>query len=93
MQFLLNGLHHPKLSTIAAESIQKLCSMCAEHMVAQFSGLLQVVQAIDTLNVTLSAGLGLLKGIHLAIVAFHLTIVSFTIFAICLIAVVVNHLD
>lgn len=87
MQFLLNGLHHSKLSTIAAESIQKLCSVCAEHMVAQFSGLLLVVQAIDTLNVTLSAGLGLLKACSLILARLSFADIAEGVRQLCILQV------
>lgn len=59
--FLMRGLHHLKLSTSAADSIQKLCCQCAEHMRSQFNGLFEVIRSIDSLNISLRACLNLLK--------------------------------
>ena len=62
LQYLFAGLQHRQLATAAAESLQAICSQCCDHMTSHFTTLLQIVQAIDTFDVTNDAVIGLLKG-------------------------------
>ncbi|XP_069128619.1 transportin-3-like [Argopecten irradians] len=62
LQFLLRGLQDPKLATVAANSLQSISTTCREKMIDHFQGLLQIVQAIDTFNLSAEAAIGLLKG-------------------------------
>jgi len=62
LQFLYSGLQQPALATAAAESLQSVCSQCPEQMTNHFNSLLQIVTAIDTLEVNNVAVVGLLKG-------------------------------
>ncbi|KAI0229589.1 Transportin-3 [Lamellibrachia satsuma] len=58
----MNGLQQPQLASAAAISLQNICSQCSEHMTNHFSGLLQIVQAIDSFNVPNDVAIRLLKG-------------------------------
>jgi len=62
LQFLMNGLQQPQLASAAAISLQNICSQCSEHMTSHFSGLLQIVQAVDSFNVPNDVAIRLLKG-------------------------------
>jgi transportin-3 len=62
LQYLFTGLQHNQLATVAAESLQAICSQCPEQMTAHFGALLQIVQAIDSFDVANDAAIGLLKG-------------------------------
>ena len=62
LQFLLAGLQQPQLATVAANSLQNICSQCRTQMADHFNGLLQIVEAMDTFNVSNDAAIGLLKG-------------------------------
>ncbi|XP_064600886.1 LOW QUALITY PROTEIN: transportin-3-like [Liolophura sinensis] len=62
LQFLLSGLQNPQLATVAATSLQSVCSMCRDQMTDHFTGLIQIVQAVDSFSVSNEAALGLLKG-------------------------------
>ena len=63
LQFLMMGLQQPLLATMAANSLQSICSQCQEQMINHFPGLLQIVQAVDSFNVANEAAIGLLKGV------------------------------
>ncbi|KAK2184268.1 hypothetical protein NP493_274g00025 [Ridgeia piscesae] len=58
----MNGLQQPQLASAAAISLQNICSQCSEHMTSHFSGLLQIVQAVDSFNVPNDVAIRLLKG-------------------------------
>ena len=62
LQFLMAGFQHPQLATVAANSLQNICSQSQEQMSGHFPGLLQIVQAMGSFNVSNDAALGLLKG-------------------------------
>jgi len=62
LQFLLHGLQDPKLSTVAATALQSISTTCRDKMTEHFQGLLQIVQVMDTFNLTPEASIGLLKG-------------------------------
>lgn len=62
LTFLLQALQTPSLASVAAASLQNVCATCRTQMVAHFPALLHIVSAVDTLSVSTSAALGLLKG-------------------------------
>ena len=64
LQFLMTGLQQPQLATAAANSLQNISSQCRDQMTNHFSGLLQIVQAVDSFSVSNEAAIGLLKGIY-----------------------------
>ena len=62
LQFLLAGLQQDPLASAAARALQSICSHCQDHIVHHFPGLLQIVQAMDSFQLSADAGVGLLKG-------------------------------
>lgn len=62
LTFLLQALQTPSLSSVAAASLQNVCSTCRGQMVVHFPALLHIVSVMDTLCLSTSAALGLLKG-------------------------------
>ncbi|CAH1799403.1 unnamed protein product [Owenia fusiformis] len=62
LQFLLSGLQNVQLSTIAAKSLQNVCSQCKEKMTEHFPGLLHIIQSMETFNLSHEAAVGLLMG-------------------------------
>ena len=64
LQFLLSGIQKKELASVSANSLQSLCGNCQEQMVTNFSGLLQIIQAMDTFNVNKDAAVGLLRGME-----------------------------
>ena len=62
LQFLLASLQQPELSTVAANALKKICEQCSAQMTEHFAGLLQIIQAMDSFNVTHEASIGLLRG-------------------------------
>lgn len=62
LQFLLAGLQEKTLSTAAANSLQCISTMCREQMVSHFQGLVQIVSALETFQLSNDAAIGLLKG-------------------------------
>ena len=63
LNFLLYCLQRPPLASAAAVALQAICSACCEHMGVHFSGLVQIVQSLDTFNMSNQAAIGLLKGV------------------------------
>ena len=62
LQFLLAGLQEPRLSSVSAQALQSIASMCRDHMKSHFHGLIQIAEAMDTFNLSSEAAIGLLKG-------------------------------
>lgn len=62
LNFLLSCMQHAKLSTMAANALQNICSTCRDQMGAHFQGLLQIIQAMDGFKISNDAAVGLLKG-------------------------------
>lgn len=62
LTFLLQALQTQSLASMAASSLQNVCATCRTQMVMHFPALLHIVSAVDTLSVSTSAALGLLKG-------------------------------
>ncbi|XP_046572522.1 transportin-3-like [Haliotis rubra] len=62
LQYLLAGLQQPLLASISANSLQSISTQCRDHMIEHFSGLIQIVQAMGTFNLSNDAAIGLLKG-------------------------------
>jgi len=58
----LTGLQQQQVATAAAKSLENISSQCRGHMANHLDGLLQIVQAVDTFNVSEEATTGLLKG-------------------------------
>ena len=63
LQFLLAGLQEKSLSTAAANSLQCISTTCREQMVSHFQGLVQIVSALETFQLSNDAAIGLLKGL------------------------------
>lgn len=71
LNFLLVCLQKKPLSTVAANALQNICSTCKKQMASHFSGLLQIVQAIDTFAISNEAAVGLLRGNDFNYFAFN----------------------
>lgn len=62
LQYLLTTLQQPQLASIAATALQSISTQCKDQMTEHFQGLVQIVQAMDTFNLSVDAAIGLLKG-------------------------------
>lgn len=62
LQYLLEGLQQPQLASMAATALQSISTQCKDQMTEHFQGLVQIVQAMDTFNLSTEAAIGLLKG-------------------------------
>lgn len=62
LQYLLSGLQHPLLASVAATALQSISTQCRDLMIDHFQGLVQIVQAMDSFNLSSEAAIGLLKG-------------------------------
>ena len=62
LQYLLGGLQQPQLASMAATALQSISTQCKDQMTEHFQGLVQIVQAMDTFNLSTEAAIGLLKG-------------------------------
>lgn len=62
LRFLLIGLQSNHLAGAASDSIENLCLCSPSHMTPLFDNLLQILQSIETSNVSNDAVLGILKG-------------------------------
>ncbi|KAK7492007.1 hypothetical protein BaRGS_00016671 [Batillaria attramentaria] len=62
LQYLLGGLQQPQLASMAATALQSISTQCRDQMTEHFQGLVQIVQAMDTFNLSTEAAIGLLKG-------------------------------
>ena len=62
LNFITNGLRNLQLSSVAATSIQRICSKCQDHLVSHLDGLLQIAQAVDAFNLSQEAAIGLIEG-------------------------------
>lgn len=60
---LLYALQQPQLACAAATALQSICAACRTHMSQHFSGLVQIVQSMDTFCISNDAAIGLLKGV------------------------------
>lgn len=60
---LLYCLQQPQLASAAANSLQSICSSCRVHMGVHFSGLVQIIQSLETFSISNEAAIGLLKGV------------------------------
>ncbi|WAR09032.1 TNPO3-like protein [Mya arenaria] len=63
LQYLMAGLQEPRLASVAATALQSISTMCKSHMKSHCEGLIQIVQAVDTFNISNDAATGLLKGV------------------------------
>uniref|UniRef100_A0A2C9JGA5 Importin N-terminal domain-containing protein n=1 Tax=Biomphalaria glabrata TaxID=6526 RepID=A0A2C9JGA5_BIOGL len=61
LQYLLAGLQQPVLASIAANSLQSICTQCKDQMTNHFDGLMHIVRAMESFNLSPDAALGLLK--------------------------------
>ncbi|XP_012941104.1 transportin-3 [Aplysia californica] len=62
LRYLLVGLQQPVLASIAARSLQSICTQCRDQMTSHFQGLMHIVQSMETFNLSPDAAIGLLKG-------------------------------
>ena len=64
MQLLLLCLRIPKLSNMAATSLDMICGKCAgeKQMLDNFPLILQVVREVDSFNITSDATVKIIKG-------------------------------
>lgn len=62
LQYLLEGLQQPLMASMAATALQSISTQCKDQMTEHFQGLVQIVQAMDTFNLSSEAAIGLLKG-------------------------------
>jgi len=62
LQYLLQGLQDPPRAGEAATALQLICSKCSKHMAQHFTGLLQILEQIDSFNLKPEPAKGLVKG-------------------------------
>ncbi|XP_075224525.1 transportin 3 isoform X1 [Lycorma delicatula] len=62
---LLYCLQQPQLASVAANSLQSICSSCRNHMAVHFNGLVQIIQSLDTFSISNESAIGLLKGVSI----------------------------
>jgi transportin-3 len=65
LQYLLAGLQESRLASVAATALQSISTTCKDHMKSHCDGLIQIVQAVDTFNITNDAATGLLRGMKI----------------------------
>ncbi|KAJ1519674.1 hypothetical protein ONE63_004939 [Megalurothrips usitatus] len=63
LNFLLYCLQRAPLASAAAVALQSICTACNKHMGVHFQGLIQIVQSLDSFNMSNQAAIGLLKGV------------------------------
>ncbi|XP_018007436.1 transportin-3 [Hyalella azteca] len=63
LTFCTQRLHCPPLATLAAKALDAICSCCHAHMEPHFVGLMQIVCSLDSMMVSNTAVIGLLKGV------------------------------
>ncbi|XP_063222525.1 transportin-3 [Bacillus rossius redtenbacheri] len=65
LNYLLFCLQQPQFASAAANSLQSICSACRSHMAVHFTGLVHIIQSLDTFKISNEAAIGLLKGVSL----------------------------
>lgn len=60
---LYQGLQSKNISSVSAESLQKVCSSCQKKMAQHFTILLEIVKAIDSLSISTTAVLEFFQGV------------------------------
>ncbi|KAL1139884.1 hypothetical protein AAG570_006861 [Ranatra chinensis] len=63
LNLVLYCLQQAQLANAAANCLQSICTSCREHMAVHFSGLIQILQSLDTFSISNEAVIGLLKGV------------------------------
>lgn len=72
LHFLLEGLREQQLATVAANSLQSICAQCRDQMTNHFTGLMSIVEHIDTFSVSNDAVIGVLKGKQRDVIDFDI---------------------
>ncbi|XP_037087476.1 transportin-3-like [Pollicipes pollicipes] len=62
LNFLLAGLRVDKLATVSARALKSICGQCDRQMTGHLTGLVQIVQSLDTFSITAEAAVGILEG-------------------------------
>ncbi|KAG1670798.1 Transportin-3 [Nymphon striatum] len=87
LNFLLKCLQDHNLATVSATALQSICSACRDHMKTHFSGLLQIIQVLDSFSISTEAAVGLLVGTTVILSKLPLENVSAGMKQLCLLQV------
>lgn len=87
MNFLLHCLQQPGLASVTANALQSISTACCAHMVAHFTGLLQIIRYLDTLSISNEAAIGLLKGVAVIVSDMPQDQISEALKELCLVQV------
>jgi len=63
LNWLLGGLQNTKMSSEAATALQNICSQCRQQMTEHFSGLIHILESLDSFGLKPEAANGLIKGV------------------------------
>ncbi|XP_014219143.1 transportin-3 isoform X1 [Copidosoma floridanum] len=63
LNFLLNCLTQKGLAGAASNALQSICTMCSNHMVSHFPGLLLIAKSINTFEISNRAATSILQGV------------------------------
>jgi len=67
LQFLMLGLQQSNLATPAASALQSVCQHCQNHMQKHLTGLMQIVQSLESFSLSQDGALGIIKGTALVL--------------------------
>ncbi|KAK7108377.1 transportin-3-like isoform X2 [Littorina saxatilis] len=84
LQYLLAGLQNPSMASMAATALQSISTQCKDQMTNHFQGLVNIVQAMDSFNLSTDAAIGLLKGTATILGRLHYTKISEGLRQLCL---------
>ncbi|XP_014673876.1 PREDICTED: transportin-3-like [Priapulus caudatus] len=91
LHFLLAGLHNHKIAPAAAAALLQICQICRDKMYQHFGGLVQIIQNVDSFNISNEAAVDLLKGTAMILSKMPLEKITEGAQQIC--AVQVNQLN
>ena len=76
LRYLLMGLQQCALASISDTALQSICTQCRDQMTNHLQGLMQIVQSMETFNLSAEAAIGLLKGeLHSFVNIFELNLI------------------
>lgn len=92
LNIVYQGLQTKDLSSVSAESLQKVCTACQKKMAHHFSILLQIVQAIDSLSISTGAVLEFFQGtVHVNCEVNYVVLVVTVIQVLVVLAFLFHH--
>uniref|UniRef100_A0A2P2I2C8 Transportin-3-like n=1 Tax=Hirondellea gigas TaxID=1518452 RepID=A0A2P2I2C8_9CRUS len=83
LTFCTQRLHDPALATIAARALDCVCNSCYSHIGPHFDGLMHIVGSLDSITVSNSAVVGLLKGVTNILNKFPNATIKHHMFKLC----------